>query len=119
MERMESGEKVSSKFEKCITDCLDCYQSCTRCIHYCIRQGGEHVDPKHLALLLECSRICQLSSELMISGSSFSDEFCQMCARVCSDCARSCRDIDPEDQMMKSCAEICERCAESCRNMGH
>lgn len=119
MENLQESRGESTKYEQCIKDCLECYHICTRTLHHCIKQGGEHVESKHLGLLIECSRICQLSSELMLSGSSFSDEFCQICARACDACAESCLSIDPQDQMMQECAQTCTRCAASCRNMGH
>lgn len=113
------GANLNSSIEQCIEDCLACYQECTRCIPHCLAQGGKHVEPQHITLMMECAELCNASATLMQLQGQFAHEHCQVCARACDACADSCEAIDPDDAMMSSCAETCRQCAESCRSMTH
>lgn len=110
---------TGNSMEQCIKDCLACYQECLSCISHCLAQGGKHADPKHINLMLECARMCQMSVDLMLVKGQFAHEHCQLCAKVCEACEASCRSIDPNDSMMQKCADMCRKCADSCRSMAH
>ncbi|WP_371830931.1 four-helix bundle copper-binding protein [Ochrobactrum teleogrylli] len=43
------------------------------------------------------------------------NELCRLCARICDDCAESCRALDG----MEECVAACQRCAASCREMAN
>lgn len=103
--------------EKCVDDCLSCYRECSTCLTHCISLGGDHVESKHLNLMMECAEVCRTSVELMLRQSQFSMEMCELCAKVCDACAESCSSIDADDSMMEKCAQVCRQCAESCREM--
>jgi hypothetical protein len=105
--------------EQCIRDCIACYQECLSCYSHCLSQGGKHAEPKHITLMLECAKTCQMSADLMLMKSQFAYEHCQMCAKICEACAQSCSSVDPDDSMMQKCADMCRECAESCRSMAH
>lgn len=115
-----ANESVGINMEQCIRDCIECYQECTRCIPHCLSQGGEHVEQKHILLMMECAQICNMSATLMmLKGGQFAYEHCQLCAKVCDACEESCNSIDPDDSMMQKCADMCRKCADSCRSMAH
>lgn len=121
---MTSLQSVASKLtdssmEQCIRDCLACYEECMSCIPHCLTQGGNHADPKHIKLMMDCAEACEMSARMMLRKSDFHFEHCAFCAKICDACADSCEAVDPNDSMMQKCAELCRKCAESCRSMAH
>jgi hypothetical protein len=112
-----SLEKINAPIEGCIDLGTDCYKICLETIQYCVEKGGKHADASHLTLLQNCKTVCQSMTELMITGSEFSQELCGICADVCIRCAESCEAISASDSQMKKCAEICRKCSESCLSM--
>ena len=107
-------QQMSEELIQCIQDCLDCYRVCqqTASLH-CLELGGEHVEPAHFRLMLDCVETCRSAAALMLNGSSYAHEHCRLCARVCRDCAESCRRLGDMDD----CVAACERCADSCERM--
>ncbi|MGE3610434.1 MAG: four-helix bundle copper-binding protein [Bacteriovoracaceae bacterium] len=118
LENVSSHILKSNKFSRCITDCLQSFETCTSSIQHCLQEGGVHADPRHMSLMIECARICQLSAEFMLSGSPYAQDLCNVCSLICEECAISCDSIDPRDGILKECAEFCRKCSVSCRNMG-
>jgi hypothetical protein len=104
------------KVRQCIDDCVDCSSICIETMNHCLHMGGRHADPNHITLLANCAEICRISADFMLSGSSFSDEICKVCAQVCEACKSSC-ELFSDDQQMMACAEQCQICADSCRDM--
>lgn len=110
------AEDRSPQMQTCIDDCLDCHSICLETVSHCLQMGGEHADPRHIGLLLDCAEICQTSANFMLRNSDFHSETCGVCADVCLACAASCEQFRDDKQMM-ACAEVCRRCAGSCREM--
>lgn len=99
---------------QCIEHCLACYRSCLEtATRHCLEVGGEHVDPSHYRLMLNCAEICRTAAEFMMSKSAFHAKLCAICADICEACAESCRNIGEMDE----CARACEQCAASCGAM--
>ena len=115
----ESEFKSTGRIDQCIKDCLSCYEACLSCISHCLALGGKHSSVDHIQAMMECSLICNTSATMMRMNSAFSNELCQMCAKICDVCEESCRTIDDTDRMMEKCADACAKCAESCRSMSH
>ncbi len=107
---------VSSGMQACIDECLDCHSICIETVTHCLQQGGEHADPTHIGLLLDCAESCQTSANFTLRNSKLHNRICGVCAEVCTSCADSCDSMGGEE-FMKRCAESCRRCAESCRKM--
>jgi hypothetical protein len=78
--------------------------------------GGEHAEPEHIRLLIDCADICQTSANFMLRQSHAHGKVCGVCAEVCEQCAESCARFD-DDSVMQQCAEVCRTCAASCREM--
>ena len=36
----------------------ECEAFCIETMHYCLKQGGPHVEASHFALMMECATIC-------------------------------------------------------------
>jgi hypothetical protein len=107
---------VSTSMQLCIDNCTKCYQSCVRTMAYCLDKGGDHADSKHIQLLQDCARICEVSASFMIRESGFHSLTCGVCAKICTACAEACEAFK-DDEQMAACAEICRNCAKSCGEM--
>jgi hypothetical protein len=79
--------------------------------------GGKHAEPKHIALMLTCARMCTTSAEAMMLGTDQHRETCRACAALCRACAADCRRIGQGDGAMERCAKTCDGCAEHCERM--
>jgi len=100
--------------KQCVTNCLDCYRTCIEtAMAHCLEAGGEHVEPAHFRLMVNCADICRTTADFMLSESEFRTRLCALCADVCEACAESCRDIGDMDE----CMLACELCASSCSAM--
>lgn len=107
---------MNSHLQACIEECLNCHRVCLETLsQHCFPMGGEHVEPHHARLMLDCSQICQTSADFMIRGSDLHALTCGVCAEICQRCADDCARFS--DETMRRCAETCARCARSCREM--
>jgi hypothetical protein len=108
------AHQLSPEIQECVDHCVTCYRTCLHeAMNHCLEAGGEHVEPAHFRLMMNCAEICRTSAEFMLSGSQHSRVVCAACAEVCAACAVSCRQLRDMDE----CASTCEQCAESCRRM--
>jgi hypothetical protein len=100
----------------CIQECQRCHSVCLETIGHCLEMGGEHAQPGHIRLLMDCAEICQTSANFMLRRSDLHGLTCGVCAEVCERCAEDCeRFVD--DLVMAACAQACRSCARSCRDM--
>lgn len=107
-------EPASAEMTACIQACLDCYRHCQNtALTHCLETGGEHVEPRHFRLMIDCAEACRAAAALMINQSPYHADSCRLCAQVCRDCAESCRALGD----MEECVAACERCAEECESM--
>ncbi len=113
----ENWMNIPSAMQICIQNCTECYQMCSHLVGYCLTKGNQHANAEHIKLLLDCARICNLSSDFMIRHSEFHDSTCKICAEVCTACAASCDKISKDDPLMQACAEACRKCATTCTEM--
>ena len=102
--------------QECIQEFHRCHDSCTETVTHCLQMGGDHAQPDHIRLLLDCAEICQTSASFMLRVSDFHGQICGICAEICERCADDCERFG-DDEMMQRCAEICRSCANSCREM--
>ena len=109
-------DPLDAAMQKCVENCTDCNNTCTRTIAYCMTMGGMHAEAAHLKALLDCAEACAASVHFMLRGSALYPRMSAVCAAACEQCAQSCEQF-PDDAQMKFCAETCRRCAESCREM--
>jgi hypothetical protein len=107
---------VDEKMRACIQECQNCHNICTETITHCLEMGGDHAEPNHIRLLLDCAEICQTSANFMLRTSDLHNQTCGVCANVCERCAEDCERFG-DDEMMQQCAQTCRSCAQSCREM--
>lgn len=104
------------EMERCIALCQECHEVCLQMVSHCLTKGGQHAEPSHIRLLLDCVEICETSANFMIRGSELHIETCRACSEVCQRCAIDCQRLGSDPEMEK-CADVCLRCAESCAQM--
>ncbi|MHB0859393.1 MAG: four-helix bundle copper-binding protein [Anaerolineae bacterium] len=112
---VRESQARSAEMEECIRNCTDCHSICLETISYCLQMSGEHAEPAHIRVLMDCAEICQTSANFMLRESTFHGLTCGVCAQVCEQCATSCARFD--DAQLTACAEMCQRCAASCHTM--
>jgi hypothetical protein len=82
-------------------------------MHHCLETGGQYVEPRHFRLMTACAEICRTSAALMLIRSPSHLLQCDLCAKVCEDCATDCERIGG----MADCVAACRACAKECRQM--
>lgn len=102
--------------ESCIEICIKSHRMCLQTARYCTEKGGPHVAPAHLALLLDCTEMCQTTANSLERRSPQHGAICGACAQLCDACAKDCEAIAGDEQMMR-CAALCRDCARDCRAM--
>lgn len=107
---------ISAELRDCIQQCQTCHSICQETVTHCLREGGKHANPEHIAILLDCTQICATSADFMLRTSASHKEVCDVCATICERCAESCEKIG-EDEVLRRCAETCRECANSCHRM--
>lgn len=113
---MMEHKHVTDEMRRCAKECYACHSVCLETIGHCLHMGGEHAEPHHIRLMMDCVQICQTSGDFMMRGSDLHHETCRACSVVCERCADDCARMS-DDGPMKACAETCRQCAESCREM--
>lgn len=108
--------QIDEQMRKCIRECHRCHDICTETVTHCLEMGGDHAEPNHIRLLLDCAEICQTSANFMLRVSDLHGQVCGVCAAVCERCAEDCERFG-DDEVMKQCAEVCRSCAQSCLEM--
>jgi hypothetical protein len=113
---MESKlESPPTPAQSCVATCSKCREVCAETVAYCLDQGGEHADARHISLMLSCMEICGMAGNVMAFGSDFYRQACALCADICEKCAADCDNF--ADDTMAKCAVVCRKCAERCRGM--
>lgn len=110
----EIGHSMSSEMRSCMDDCHQCHLTCLQmAMTHCLEKGGQHAEPAHMRLMLDCAAICQTAMNFMARNSAHHAIVCRACAELCRACAASCEEVGD----MQECVDTCLRCAESCERM--
>jgi hypothetical protein len=100
--------------QRCIDECLLCYQSCLGgASRHCLVAGGPHLEPGHFRLMLACAEMCRAAAHFMLLDVPHYRHACADCAAMCRQCADSCDSLSDMDE----CAAMCRRCADACERM--
>lgn len=102
------------KFKNCIDVCYDCAIECKHCEISCLNEADVKMLARCIKLDSDCVAICNLTATMMAGESEFINEFLQLCAYACDDCASECEKHSHMEHC-KKCAEACRRCADECR----
>ena len=109
---------LSHAFSQEVTTCIEKARACAltcraMAMTHCLESGGDHTEPQHFRLMMDCAAICDTAAAFMAHKSQFHYELCRLCADVCKACAASCEKLDG----MEDCVSACQACAEHCAHM--
>ena len=110
------NKSITAELQSCIDLCQHCHEICVETLTHCLEKGGDHAEPNHVGLMLDCAEICQTSANFMMRESNLHIEVCRACAAICARCAEDCAKFE-NDEEMALCAEACRACAAACREM--
>ncbi len=106
---------ATNKYQKCIDECNKCAQACYECFEACLNEPDLNERRNCVKMLVECARMCEMSSGLMAMSGQYTREHCKLCATVCDTCAQECSKF--KDDHCSKCAEECRTCSDECKNM--
>jgi hypothetical protein len=104
-EKAHADHKVPK--DTCVKPCLDCQAACLTCMKHC-REHKMEAAAKQCEI---CHHACLLCYHAVGSKNVRAWEICELCEKVCNDCAAVCEKGDDE---MKKCAKACRDCAKAC-----
>ena len=110
-------QTINKETQICVDLCQQCHAACLDTITHCLNMGGEHANPEHIRLLMDCAQICATSADFMIRDSAYHMDSCGVCAKVCEDCAASCENLGKTERELQACMDICRRTSEACYQM--
>jgi hypothetical protein len=93
-------------------ECGKCQKECEKTLEYFKKKGGKYVEAKNLNILKDCIQTCKTSAEFQGRDSANSTKAMALCAEICRQCAKMCKDLN--DPQLASCIKACESCAECC-----
>jgi hypothetical protein len=102
-------------YQKCIEACLQCAAACNHCASCCLQEKDVKMMVSCIQLDMECAAVCYNVAQLMSLGSHRANEFCSLCAEICTECADECGKHDNDH--CRECANACHKCAEECMQM--
>lgn len=115
MENKSKGKgHVPTRMDQCIEDCLNCYTVCEQALAQAL-SGNSQTFSQALILIKSCAEICHTSAKFMMMNSAFHVDTCEICAKVCIECADTCESLG--DEGLRECIEACRVCAQSCEEM--
>jgi hypothetical protein len=88
---------------------------CDHCATACLKEQDVKMMSKCIELDMYCAEICRLAAHYMAKGSEYSKDICQLCARICDDCAAECG--KHQNEHCQRCSMACKKCADECRKM--
>lgn len=107
-------QMMNPEMQACIEACQKCHATClSHLMHHCLPTGGAHLEPAHVAIMMDCIQICSTSADFMIRMSKHHPHICRECSEICTQCADSCAQLDG----MEACVEACRDCAAKCGAM--
>lgn len=106
---------MSLQYAECIEACYDCAAACDYCAASCLKEEDPGMMRDCIRLDMQCANLCRLAAQFMAMGSTWAKSVCQLCAEICEECGKTCRQ-HAMDHCQK-CADACLRCAETCRAM--
>ncbi|PQO40697.1 four-helix bundle copper-binding protein [Blastopirellula marina] len=94
----------------CLRACVRCAHACEQCADACQSEANVVMLSDFIRANRDCAQLCWTASSLIIRGSDFVGELCEICAKVCDRCAHEC-----EKYSYRECALVCRDCADECR----
>lgn len=106
----KGAQPAKTPKDTCVKPCWDCAFECLACM----KHAREHKKMEDIAKQCEvCHHACLICYHAVGSKNVRAWEICELCEKVCLDCAASC-DKGGDDEHMKKCAKACRDCAKAC-----
>ncbi len=105
------------QMQQCIDNCRSAHQICVETMYHCLSKGGEHSDPSHIGLLIDCAQINEMNADFMSRNSEFHTKMCELCADIDEKTAKDCDMMSKNDDQMRACVEETTKSMNSCRMM--
>jgi hypothetical protein len=106
---------IEAKIMQCIDACNACVTACNYCASACLQELQMAHQTKCINLDLQCAAACEAVAKLMSLKSSYTAEFCTVCAKICDACAEECeKHALMGMEHCRICAEACRRCQAIC-----
>lgn len=107
-------KKTRSMMQECINKCWEVSRCGNEAIYESLKMGGKYSELEHLALIMNCVKICESTAQFVVSRSPFMQLLCGLCAKICEDCAEECEKIGDSPGFVSTCREnavICKSIA--------
>lgn len=100
--------------QECLQNCQECQTTLSNMLTgTCLELGGDHVEKRHVKLMLDCAAACAACIDFMSRNSDYHKHYCRACAEICKACGDSCEKVGGMDE----CVRCCRRCEDSCTSM--
>lgn len=105
-----AADPVPAKTPKdtCVKPCFDCQAECLACM----KHAREHKMEDMAKECEVCHHACLACYHAVGSKNVRAWEICELCEKVCNDCAAAC--AKGTDEHAKKCAKACQDCAKAC-----
>ena len=111
---------VDSALAHCVELCIDCAQACTACADACLGEEMVAELRQCIRFNLDCADICAatgaVGSRRTGSDAAIIRMMLQTCAAVCRLCGDECGRHAARHDHCRICAEICHDCERACRD---
>lgn len=94
--------------DTCVKPCQDCAAECQACAKHC--RENKLLDVAYQCDV--CYHACLMCASAVATKNPRAWEICELCEKVCNDCAAMC-EKHPNEQT-KKCADACRACAKAC-----
>lgn len=94
--------------DTCIKPTFHCASECLTCMKHCR-------DHKMVEMAKECEvclHACLMCHHAVEGKTAHAWEICELCEKVCADCAAMCE--KSADEQVKKCATACRECVKAC-----
>jgi hypothetical protein len=102
----EEAPKVPK--DVCVKPCFDCAAEC----FVGMKHAREHKMEDMAKQMEVCHHACLMCHHAVASKNVRAWEICELCEKVCNDCAAACE--KSKDESMKKHAKACRDCAAAC-----
>lgn len=102
-----------NKYDKLISLCISTAADAKHCATACLSGSNVQLMVRCIRLDHDCTNICLLAMESLISDSDFVTAVCRLCGEICVACAEECERYPHMEHCMR-CAESCRQCAVEC-----
>jgi len=115
--KKSTGEAdTGNPFRKAIDTANACVTSGEICIAHCqqLMAKGDATLSRCLGTALEMVAACRAFATLASYNSTRTKKMAAICAELCRECEKACREHEGHHKICRECAESCAACAKEC-----